>query len=150
MTPKQSIIKPLRPVNGDPGWHGPIVTDPRVSLGYPAETWIHARYFLSVISAVEVARDKDNIDRGPEYHVSIAQQTPHGPERCSASAASWVLAQFGLDGAEEDNHVPNGKVRNFWRAVAEPLVGLECGCKDTEAVVIEGDYEHRPLGAESE
>ena len=146
MNVDQSIIKPLRP--SGPGWDGPHPVSSHVTLGYPGELWFHRAHSLSVISAVEVAKDTDGIDRGPEYHISIAKQTPLGPERCSAAEASWMLDQFGLDGAEEDNHVPNGKARNFWRAVAEPLIGLECACKDSEAVVIEGDYEHRPLAAQ--
>lgn len=53
---------------------------------------------------------------------------------------------IGLEGAEEDNHVPHGKVRNFWRPVAELLVGKECECKAEEPVIREdkGDFIWRP------
>ena len=33
----------------------------------------------------------------------------------------------------------------FWRPVADPLVGLECACKDTENVEVIGDFVRRPL-----
>ena len=92
-----------------------------------------------MFSAVEVAKDADNIDRGPEYHISISKD---GRRRCTRSEAIQVLKQFNLDGAEEDNHVPYGIVRNFWRPVAENLVGLECACKKDEPAIVEdkGDY----------
>ena len=90
--------------------------------------------------------DGDRFDRGPEYHLSISRQTPAGPRRCTSEMARIVLRQFGLEGAEEDNHVPNGVVRNFWRPVADPLVGLECECKDEEPAIVEdkGDFVWRP------
>lgn len=135
----ESIIKPLRP--SGTGWEGPVSVP---ISAYPAEAWFFRPRNLSVISAVEVAVDKDKIDRGPEYHISVCHVLPHGTERCGADEAQWALAQFGLAGSEEDNHVPNGKVRNFWRTVAEPMIGLECECKETETVIREGDYEWRP------
>lgn len=105
---------------------------------------------MQVLSAVEVARDADGIDRGPEYHVSIssvdfAAANPK-PKRCQYLDAVWVLKQFKLESAEEDNHVPGGVVRNFWRTVAEPLIGLECACKADEPAIREdkGDYVWRP------
>jgi hypothetical protein len=98
------------------------------------------------MSAVEVAADADGIARGPEYHISVSKQTAAlKPERCSIEEGQFVLKAFGLDGWEEDNHVPDGKVRNFWRACADNMVGRECTCKETEHLVIEGDFEHRPL-----
>jgi hypothetical protein len=91
------------------------------------------------MSAVETMSDED---KGPEYHLSISKQVGGSPNRCTSNEAKWVLDQFGLDGAEEDNHVPFGVVRNFWRTVATPLVGLECECKDEEPAVVEdkGDF----------
>lgn len=52
-------------------------------------------------------------------------------------------ADFQLDnGWEEDNHVPYGIARNFWRPLAENLVGIECKCKEEEPAIVEdkGDY----------
>ena len=135
----QCIIKPLKP-NGD-GWTE-LPFDQRYSLGFPGRAFFFKARGLAVISAVEVATDKDQIERGFEYHLSVSRQTIIGTSRCDSEDAKWVLGQFGLEGAEEDNHVPFGKVRNFWRPVASPLVGLECKCKESEPAIIEdkGDY----------
>lgn len=139
------IIQPLAP--SGPGWIG--YGDKRHVLGsvYPITSWEHPELHIFVLSAVEVATDSDQVSRGPEYHISVSKQYQRGvATRCSQEEGQFVLRAFGeLDGWEEDNHVPGGQVRNYWRAVAENMVGLECACKQTEAVVIEGDYEHRPL-----
>lgn len=134
------IIKPKRPTG--PGWHQ-LPRPHQWASSYPTEFWFHAANMLSVITAVEVANDGDGIDKGPEYHISISTPGPDGkPARVSSADALWVLAQFGVDGAEEDNHVPNGAVRNFWRPVADRLVGLECACKADEPEIREdkGDF----------
>lgn len=62
--------------------------------------------------------------------------------RCTSADALWVLAEFDLLDAKEDNHVPGGKVRNWWRPVADHLSGYECPCTDEEPAVREnkGDY----------
>lgn len=139
------IIQPLQP-KADPDWGtlGDVRTQMR--SGYPIEAWFHLRMELFVLSAVEVATDGDGTTKGPEYHLSVSKRRGGcTPERCMADEAKWMLEQFGLDGWEEDNHVPGGQVRNFWRPVAEPLIGKECACKKTEHLVVEGDFEHRPL-----
>lgn len=139
----RSIIQPLVPAN-EADWIGPIPLSHRVTLGYEGYAWQHLTNDLQVFSCVEVAKDKDGIDRGPEYHISISSRPNCGaPCRASTSETAWVLHQFGnLDGWEEDNHAPHGVVRNFWRAVAEPLVGLECACKEQESAIVEdkGEY----------
>jgi hypothetical protein len=139
-----SIIKPLRPSHD---LYLPMKVPPVMrTLGYPCEAWFFPNFSVNIFSAVEVAKDADGIERGPEYHISISQHTEHGPQRCPSDLAKAVLKDFGaLDGWEEDNHVPNGIVRNYWRPVAETMIGLDCACKDTETLVIEGDYEHRPI-----
>lgn len=137
-----SIIAPKRPREGS-GWHCLAVSlPPAVTLGFEAQAWQHKARGLRVISAVEVARDADGIDRGPEYHVSISREG----HRCSSADARTVLADFDMAGAEEDNHVPFGIVRNFWRPVADRFVGLECACKASEPAIVEdkGDYVWRP------
>lgn len=133
-----SIVSVLQP-KGD-GWTERTI-DQRYSMGYPCRAFIHAESDLCVMSAVEVMRDEN---KGPEYHISISKG---GTSRCDSNEAKWVLAQFGLDGAEEDNHVPHGKVRNFWRTVSEPLIGQECECKATEPAIREdkGDFVWRPI-----
>ena len=115
----------------------------RFTFGYPSQAFMHKGSGLFAISAVEVASDEDGINRGFEYHISISKPVAPGiTERCSSTEAKWVLDQFALDGAEEDNHVPHGKVRNFWRTVATPLIGLECECKAEEPAIREdkGDF----------
>lgn len=140
----KSIIPPLRPKGED--WLRMPDMPLRYSMGYECEVWKHGGLQLGVMSAVEVATDKDGIDRGPEYHISISKHDAPRPRRCTSEEARFVLGAFGLEGAEEDNHVPNGVVRNFWRAVAEPMVGLECACKADEPAIREdkGDYVWRP------
>ena len=81
--------------------------------------------------------------RGPEYHLSISRQhRTLGTRRCTSEEARWVLVQFRLEGAKEDNHVPGGMVRNFWRPVADHLVGRECLCVADENAISEdrGDF----------
>lgn len=139
-----SIIQPLKP-EGD-GWHLLPPLSGRYTMGYAAQAWSHPQSGLIVISAVEVAADKDGIDRGPEYHISVSKDVNGKKVRCDSNEARWMLAQFGCDGAKEDNHVPGGFVRNFWRTVAENLVGMECACKEDEPAIREdkGDFIWRP------
>ena len=138
----QSIVSVLRPRGSD--WQEiPIPTEsPVFKMGYPARAYIH-KSGLAVISAVEAVSDQP---KGFEYHISISQQKTGTPQRCTSNEAKWVMHQFGLDGWEEDNHVSYGKVRNFWRPVAEPLVGMECKCKEDEPEIREnkGDFVWRP------
>jgi hypothetical protein len=103
--------------------------------------FFHDASSLSVISAVEFI-DDGKVD-GPEYHLSISRQHPTlGPRRCSSNEARWVLVQFRMDGAHEDNHVPHGLVRNFWKSVATNLIGRECLCVQNENAIREdkGDF----------
>lgn len=132
----RSVIAVLRP-KGE-GWRE-VPLGNGMTLGYPSRAFVYDRNNLAVISAVEVASD-DN--KGPEYHISISKQLIGGAQRCDSNEAKWVLEQFGLDGAEEDNHVRSGIVRNFWRPVATGLIGLECKCKDDEPAIMEdrGDF----------
>lgn len=134
----ESIIKPRRP--SGPGWRQiKGVALPLDDEGYPYEVWAHDANGLGVISAVEVAAEKVGVaPLGPAYHLSISAFG----QRCSSADALWVLAQFDLTDAKEDNHVPSGKVRNFWRYVADRLSGYECGCVEEEPAVREdkGDF----------
>jgi hypothetical protein len=147
-----SVVPVLRPLKqGRAEWFQESLPPNYVArMGYPIERWIHYGTDITVLTAVEVATDKDGSSNGPEYHVSVSRATwPNGqykPARIDTNAAKWVLAEFGLDGAEEDNHVPNGVVRNFWRPMASGLVGKECRCKAEEVVIKEmkGDFIWRP------
>jgi hypothetical protein len=137
-------VRVLTP-KGD-GWRE-IPMDKRYSMGFPSRAFFHDESGLVVISAVEVAFEP-GMDKGFEYHISISKQHGNGVKgRCTSGEAKWVLRQFQLDGSEEDNHVPNGIVRNFWRPVAENLVGIECACKDEEMAIREdkGDFIWRPV-----
>lgn len=142
----QSIVNVLRPKGS--GWQEIDRKIPNL-MGYPMKTFFHAESLLAVLSAVEVTDEKPS--KGPEYHISISKQTVP-MSRCTSNEAKWVCEQFGLEGAEEDNHVPAGMVRNFWRPVADRLVGLECECKESEPVIREdkGDFEWRPAPEKSE
>lgn len=131
----KSIVSVLRPRG--PGWRE---VPQGHMLGYPCRAFMHDKSSLAVLSAVEVASDEN---KGPEYHISISKQiVGFGTRRCDSNEARWVLDQFGLEGAEEDNHVASGLVRNFWRTVATGLIGLECACKDAEPAIVEdkGDF----------
>lgn len=130
------VIKPKRPT--PPGWR-------RIHYKVPGfgeiahEVWAHDGARLGVISAVEVAAEAPGMaPLGPAYHISISRFG----ERCAAADAVWAIAQFGLADAQEDNHVPDGKVRNFWRYVADNLSGYACACVDVEPAIREdrGDY----------
>jgi hypothetical protein len=134
----QSIITPRRPIY--PGWrqikgvHLPLAAE-----GYPFEVWANDANGLGVISAVEVAAEHIGAEPlGPAYHLSVSAFGA----RCSSGDAAWVLGQFGLTDALEDNHVPSGKVRNFWRYVADNLSGYACPCVSSEPAMREdkGDF----------
>ena len=132
----KSIIQPKRP-NGE-GWVFGGNTPASVTLGYEGEYWLYPSEGITVISAVEVARDPGDIEKGPEYHVSVSQNRA----RIDRNGTRFVLKAFDMTDADEDNHVPNGFVRNFWMPVAEHLRGHVCPCKNEEPAMVEdkGDF----------
>ncbi|MDN8617842.1 hypothetical protein [Variovorax ginsengisoli] len=140
-----SIIQPKRP--SGPGWERETPPPAVLNLGYPIEVWWHAGNRLQAFSAVEVARDPGQLHLGPEYHLSVSSENERGKVRCSGADALWVLNEFGLLDAKEDNHVPNGIARNFWRPVADNLSGYECPCVDDEPAIREdkGDFVWRGI-----
>ncbi len=135
----EAIIKPKQPKGAHwrvcKSW---IMPQALRVLGYPCEPWENLALGVFVLSAVEVAEEPGKPSLGPEYHLSVSSNG----RRCSSSTARIVLADFGLEDAKEDNHVPGGKVRNYWRPVADHLSGYECPCVDTEPKMVEdkGDY----------
>ena len=140
----ESILKVKRPIA--PNWQRAAwwQCPPQLAaLGYPVEAWEHRKSGLFVLSAIEVAHDPGQPDLGPEYHLSVSLNG----QRCSLADALFALAAFGLEDAKEDNHVPNGRVRNFWRPVADHLSGYECSCVDEEPAIREdkGDFVWRGL-----
>lgn len=137
MTPTESIIKPKRPLF--PGWHRirDVADLPVARMGYPFEVWAHAANRIGVISAMEVAPEPEIEYDGPWWHLSVSRFG----DRCSSADALWTLNQFGMPEAREDNHVPNGKVRNFWRPVADHYAGIFCKCVNEPAIREDkGDY----------
>lgn len=112
---------------------------PGATLGYPGRCFRHKPSKLMVISAVEFASQARGLPGACVYHVSVSK---NGRRRCSPAEAAFVLRVFDLDDAEEDNHVPYGIVRNFWRPVADNRIGEECPCKATEPAMVEdkGSY----------
>jgi len=134
-----SVIQPKRPIVQNwkrvAGWKCP----PQLAeLGYPVEAWEHPSSGLFCLSALEVAHDPGKPALGPEYHLSVSMNG----QRCTAADALFALASFGLEDSKEDNHVPSGRVRNFWRPVADSLSGYECPCVADEPAIREdkGDY----------
>ncbi|HNP65945.1 MAG TPA: hypothetical protein PKH39_18600 [Woeseiaceae bacterium] len=130
------IISPKRPPPHRKDWR---LYDRGRVLGYPAEKYL-SKYGHVVITAVEVAEDDHRESVGPEFHISV---TKFG-ERLPADEIPQILKLFDMEGADEDNHVPGGKARNFWKPVAEKFSGFVCPCKQNEPAVIESDYVWRP------
>lgn len=145
LQPIRSVIHPKCPsVNG---WEFQSKFKPHKELaemGYPVEAWHHPNLDLFVLSAVEVTSESGKPDLGPEYHLSVSKGRQ---QRCTSAEALWVLGQFDLIDALEDNHVPGGFVRNFWRPVADHLSGYECPCVDHEPAMAEdkGDFVWRGI-----
>src|SRR5216684_3688654 len=100
-----SVVQPLRPLNqGRTQWFRDFaIAAGLIKAGYPIERWLHYATDIQVLSAVEVATDKDGSSNGPEYHLSASRMV-YAPQfhavRIDTNAAKWVLAEFGLDGAE--------------------------------------------------
>lgn len=139
----ESIVKPKRPIGDDWSFATWWTMPPAMAArGYPTEPWWNERHGLFALSAVEVIREKPEAERWPEFHISIS----HTRGRCTRHEAEFVLRAFGLEDATEDNHVPSGKVRNFWRPVADHLSGRECSCVETEPAIREdkGEFVWRP------
>ena len=145
MLKSPAIISPKVPIPTATGWirdHGTERALPRVNplmATYPPQVYIHQPSGLVAFSSVEKPEpEHDEVDVGPEYHLSVS----FCGRRCSSADAAWVLQQFDLADAKEDNHVPNGRIRNFWRPVADRFSGHECLCQDSEPAIREdkGDY----------
>lgn len=70
----------------------------------------------------------------PQFHVSV---TEHGA-RPSDEAVRAALADFGMEGADEDNHLP-GRARHFWMCDDGRKAEPPCDCKATEETIVEPD-----------
>lgn len=125
-----SIIAPKRPIIGSQ-WSCLGKTEDAVTFGYEGYYWLHSEGFV-VISSVEVAEGGHQDQLIPHYHLSISKG-PH--RRCSSQEALFICTQFGMHDSLEDNHVPNGFVRNYWMPVAEDQRGITCPCNDSESAI---------------
>lgn len=138
-----NVVASLRPLNlaGWVRWIIPPGNDLKHVAG--VELWFNESHMVLVASAVESIAG-ESMQARPEYHLSVSRRVRNRQEayRCNADTARWAIRQFGFDGAEEDNHVPHGKVRNFFRPIAWNAVGQACICKATEPKIAEdkGDY----------
>ncbi len=142
-----SAVQPKRPPTGnDSPWVQVPIPREMPDTGYPIEAWISHSAAIYVLTSVEVVSAQEGELIGPEYHISISRASRNGPRRVMRADALWVLEQFGLEDATEDNHVPHGVVRNFWRPVADHLSGHVCPCQDSEPAIREdkGDFVWRP------
>jgi len=97
-----------------------------------ASAWLSGR--LRVLSALEQAELPDRSGIGPQWHVSI---TAGQDRRASPGQVRRALTAFGMLKGEEDNHHP-GVARHFWMPV-DPSHRVDCECKETEDLVVEGD-----------
>lgn len=142
--PEQRIVSPLRPIGR--GWSlWPVMYLQYEREAYASDRWYNRAHEVQVISAIESVSGEG--EPRHEYHLSISglkYQSPH-IHRCSASLARWVLKEFDFVDSVEDNHVPGGIVRNFWRPIAENRSPV-CHCTQTEPEILEdkGDYVWRP------
>lgn len=141
-----AIIQPFRPKGG--GWvRWPADWqnwNPGGFAPYVIERWYNRGQELQVISAIERVNPEDVGGARLEYHLSVTglKYRGPGPYRVSESRARFALKCFGFDGSTQDNHVPGGLARNYWRPVEDRLQGQECPCVETEPAMREmkGDY----------
>lgn len=143
MNSNLSIIPPMKPLQGS-RWTCMGQTGTRVTADYEGYYWLHEEGYVA-ISSVEVVEGGYDDKHIPHYHLSISK----GPNRrCSSKDALFICAQFGMQDSMEDNHVPDGFVRNFWMPVAEDQRGIVCPCNDSEPAIRldKGDFVWRGLG----
>lgn len=147
-TPKAKEPAPGR------GWanFGDVTVEMRRKLGQT--NVVHAMKFVRKDVLVFSAVEKTN--RGFEWHVSVSLASPvigGSARRAPRSVVRKVRRDFGLEQAEEDNHVPHGFVRNLW-LTCDPDHRGECECVDEGPPIVEpfgepggdegDDYEWRP------
>lgn len=120
-------IQPKKPRPGATDW------EPRGTHG-TAERWVSGG--ICVLSDVHWLADHGE-PLHPEFHLSVS----YNGGRAGRQAVRKVLRDFGMENASEDNHVPDGFVRNFWRHVNDAEHHV-CPCQETEPAietVIRGD-----------
>lgn len=134
----ENILKPKSPFLGT---HWRFLQTTYDALGYQSDWYSHPEGYIA-ISALEVTDGILRNETIPQYHISISKNGG----RCDSQEAQFILTQFGLSDALEDNHVPSGIVRNFWQPVDENKIGMECHCVNEEPAIKEdkGDFIWRP------
>ncbi len=139
------IVKPLRPSGA--GWvQWPWIAPPGYEdlRPYAIERWYNRGHEVQVMSSIENVQPEANVEARHEYHLSVSgvKFGANRIYRVSDSRARWAMREFRFDEFFEDNHVPGGLVRNYWRPVADPLVGQVCVCVEREPTMreMQGDY----------
>lgn len=103
--------RPTR-VPGAPGWvRVPGWRPPAEHKGFGGEAFVFQRTYLA-ISTHDIAEYPDGDGIGPQWHVSISWPNSGG-RRVPDVVVRVLLADFGMETAEEDNHEP-GRARHFW------------------------------------
>lgn len=88
---------------------------------------------ILVFSSLSIMEMPDGDGTGPQWLVTISADR----KRPAQWQVDKVLKDFGMEGAEEDNHTP-GRTRGFF-LVCDPARRVACQCKSDEAVVVEPD-----------
>lgn len=93
----------------------------------------YQRGAIRVISSLIEADLPDGSGVGWQWHVSVSTNGKRPHHRHLACA----LREFGMIGAEEDNHHP-GNARHFWKPV-DAKHRVACECKVDEQIVVDPD-----------
>ncbi len=102
--------------------------------GFPTCMYFHKPSKICVISAVEVASDGPGLEPICSYHISM---TRNGKRRTKPEETRFALRAFDMQYSNEDNHVPGGIARNFWRPVNDNMADHVCPCQDSEPAIKE-------------
>lgn len=100
--------------------------------GFPVDIWLCGD--LSVCSSREPLEDKRTGLVLPTFQVSVSKNRARPDDEAVRSA----LADFDMEGADEDNHSP-GIARHFWLIDDGRTKQPECECKETEETIVEPD-----------
>lgn len=105
-----------------------------------ADVWACPTRMLMVLSSVHYATFRGVVR--PQYQVSVSTlnvDLARPRRRATDEECAYVLAAFGMVGAEEDNHEA-GVARHFWRLCdVAPDAEMPCDCKETDEIVVEPD-----------